>query len=50
MWHVWLTVGVFTRFWWGNRRERVHLEKEGLKGKIIGKYITNFLRAETGLA
>jgi len=26
MWHVWVTGRVLTGFWWGNLRERDHLE------------------------
>ena len=38
---------VHTRFWWGNMRERDHLEDTGLDGRIILKW--NFRRAWTGL-
>jgi len=28
-------VEVYTGFWWGNLRERDHLENQGVDGKII---------------
>jgi hypothetical protein len=31
--------GVLTRFWWGNLRERDHLENRGLGGRIILRWI-----------
>jgi hypothetical protein len=30
---------VYTGFWWGNVRERVHLEDLGLDGRIILRQI-----------
>jgi hypothetical protein len=37
--HVWGRVEVYTRFWWGKQRERVHLEDSGINGKIIIRWI-----------
>jgi len=31
--------GSFTGFWWGNLRERDHLEDQGEEGKIILRWI-----------
>ena len=33
--HVWGTAEVYTGFWWGNLRERDHLEDRGVDGRII---------------
>jgi len=30
---------VYTGFWWGNLRERVHLEDPGTDGRIISRWI-----------
>jgi hypothetical protein len=30
---------VYTEFWWGNLRERDHLEGQGVDGRIILKWI-----------
>ena len=39
VWHLWGIVEVYTRFWWGNLRERDHLEDPGVDGKIILRWI-----------
>ena len=35
MWRVWGRGEVHTEFWWGNLRERDHLEDPGVDGKVI---------------
>jgi len=35
MWHVWERRDAYTGFWWGNPRERDHLEHPGVDGRII---------------
>jgi len=39
MWHVWETGEVHTVFWWGNMRERYHLEDPGGVRRIILKWV-----------
>jgi hypothetical protein len=34
MWHIRRRGEVYTGFWWGNLRERDHLEDPGLDGRI----------------
>ena len=50
-WHVWGTENVHTRFWWGDPRERDHLEEPGVDGRIILRWIFKKLDGEawTGL-
>jgi hypothetical protein len=38
---------VYTRFWWGNLRERKHLEDPGVDGRIILRWI--FRKWEGGI-
>jgi hypothetical protein len=35
MWHIWETGEVHTRIWWGDVRERDHLEDLGLNRIIL---------------
>jgi len=42
---TWRTGQVHTWFWWGNLKQRNHLEITGIDGKIILKWI---LKAEDG--
>ena len=37
---------VYTRFWWGNLRERGHLEDSGVDGRIILIWI--FMKGNVG--
>ena len=39
MWRVWGSGEVCTGFWWGNLRERDHLEHPGRDGTIILRWI-----------
>jgi hypothetical protein len=39
MWHEWETLEVLIRFWWGNLKERDHLEDPGYDGWIILKRV-----------
>ena len=59
MWHKWATGQLQTAFWWGDLRERDHLEDLGVDGRVIlnwtfktwaGKAWTRliWLRTETG--
>jgi len=36
---VWVRGEAYTRFWWGNRRERDHLGDPGVDGMIILNWI-----------
>jgi len=46
---VWETVKVHRGFWWGDLRERGHLEYLGLRGKMILKWIFKNSDLEHGL-
>jgi hypothetical protein len=39
MWQVWATGNVHTEVWWGDLRERGHLEDHGADRRIILKLI-----------
>ena len=39
MWHVWGRGEVYTGLWWGNLKERDHLEGLGVDGRIILRWI-----------
>jgi hypothetical protein len=41
MWHLWETGELHTAFWWGELRERDHLEDRGIGGRLILKWILN---------
>ena len=53
MWHGWGKGEAYTGFWWGNLRERDHLEVSAVDGRIIlrlnfRKWGLNWLRIGTG--
>jgi len=37
--HIWETDKVHTGFWWGDLREKDHLEDLGIGGRVILKWI-----------
>jgi hypothetical protein len=39
MYHVWGKGEAYTGFWWGNPRERDHMEGSGVDGRIILRWI-----------
>jgi len=38
--HVWVRGEIHTGFWWGNLRDRYHLEDPGVDGRIILRWIS----------
>jgi hypothetical protein len=49
MWHVWGREEVREGFWWGDLRERGHLEGLGVDGRIILKRIFKKLDRRYGM-
>ena len=45
--HVWGRVEMCTGFWWGNLRERDHLEDPGIDGRIILRWV--FMKWDVGV-
>ena len=45
--HVWWRVELYTRFWWGNLRERARLEDPGVDGIVILRSI--FRKLDVGV-
>jgi hypothetical protein len=50
MYYIWGRVEVYTEFWWGNLREKYHVEDPGIDGRIILRWIFRewTVRAWTG--
>jgi hypothetical protein len=44
-WHIGGRGEVYTGFWWGNLREKEHLDNPGVDGRIISRWI---FRSEMG--
>ena len=47
MYNAWGRGKVYTEFWWGNLRERDHLEDPGIDGRIISRWI--FRKRDVGV-
>jgi hypothetical protein len=43
---MWERGEVLTEFWWGNLREKTHMEDLGVDGRIILKWILKTLNGE----
>jgi len=41
MWYVLWARKIPTHFWWGNLKERDHLEYQGVDGRMILKWVLN---------
>jgi hypothetical protein len=53
--YVWRRIGKLTGFWWGNTKDKGHLEDLGVDGRIILKlkyhvmYLASLMRLRTGI-
>jgi len=49
MWHVWATGEVRTVFWWGDLRERDHLQDPVVDGRVIQGHRKRWTGFETSI-